>query len=85
MPRWANIKRTPLAMVRANAGLSIEKAANAINITSRTLARYETGVSDVPMRVAEKLCVLYRVPFEIVRQAIKETWLQYTTKEAIRP
>ena len=72
MPRWEDKNRTPLARVRANSGLTIEKAAVAIDITSRTLARYENG-ADMPMSVAEKLSRLYRVPFETIRQAFLET------------
>ena len=73
MPRWEDENRTPLARVRANSGLTMEKAAVAIDITSRTLARYENG-ADMPMSVAEKLSRLYRVPFETIRQAFLETW-----------
>lgn len=65
----------PLAKIRVRAGLSQERAAVAIDITGKTLARYEHGVSDVPMRVAEKMSVLYRVPFETIRKAVNDTWL----------
>ena len=74
MPRWIDTDRTPLAKVRANSGYSMEKAAVAVGITSRTLARYESGISDITMKIAEKLSVLYKVPFEKIRQAVKETW-----------
>lgn len=66
---------SPLAKLRVNAGYSQEKAAVLIDITGKTLARYEHGVSDVPMRVAEKMAVLYRVPFESIRKAVNDIWL----------
>ena len=59
--------------IRSQSGLSMEKAAILMDITSRTLARYENGVNDVPMRIAEQMSKLYKVPFEEVRQAVMET------------
>lgn len=75
MPRVLYEDNMPLAKIRVRAGFSQERAAVAIDITGRTLARYEHGVSDVPMRVAEKMSVLYRVPFETIRKAVNDTWL----------
>ena len=80
MPRWDIEKMKPLAAIRAEAGYTMEKAAVAAGMTSRTLGRYENGITDIPMRVAERLSELYRVPFEKIRQAAKETWLAYTEK-----
>lgn len=80
MPRWNEENRTPLGKVRANAGFSIEKAAVTINISSHSLLRYENGITDLPLRIAEKLCNLYKVPFETIRQAIKETPLKRERK-----
>lgn len=70
-----NDESSPLARIRVQAGYSQEKAAVLIDITGKTLARYEHGVSDVPMRIAEKMAVLYRVPFETIRKAINDIWL----------
>lgn len=75
MPRINFDDNMPLAKIRVRAGFSQERAAVAIDITGKTLARYEHGVSDVPMRVAEKMSVLYRVPFETIRKAVNDTWL----------
>ena len=75
MPRVNYEDNMPLAKIRVRAGFSQERAAVAIDITGKTLARYEHGVSDVPMRVAEKMSALYRVPFETIRKAVNETWL----------
>ena len=75
MPRINFDDNMPLAKIRVKAGFSQERAAVAIDITGKTLARYEHGVSDVPMRVAEKMSALYRVPFEAIRKAIHDTWL----------
>ena len=70
MPRWKDEDRTMLARIRAKSGLSMEKAAISMDITSRTLARYENGINDVPMGIAEKMSSLYGVPFEEIRQAV---------------
>ena len=75
MPRVNYEDNMPLAKIRIRAGFSQERAAVAIDVTGKTLARYEHGVSDVPMRIAEKMSVLYRVPFETIRKAVNETWL----------
>lgn len=75
MPRVTYDDSLPLAKIRVKAGFSQERAAVAIDITGKTLARYEHGVSDVPMRVAEKMSALYRVPFESIRKAVNDTWL----------
>lgn len=74
MSRWNDEDRMPLAKVRADAGFSMERAAVAVGVASRTLARYENAVSDIPMRVAEKLSQVYRVPFDVIRKAASDTW-----------
>lgn len=76
MSRWDYEDRTPLAKIRSNTGLNLEKAAVAIGISSKSLARYEHGIHDIPMRIAEKLAMLYRVPFDIIRQAVNDTPLR---------
>ena len=73
MPRWNDDDRTMLAKIRAQSGFSMEKAAALMVITSRTLARYENGVNDVPMGIAEQMTTIYKVPFENVRQAVIAT------------
>lgn len=73
MPRWNDDDRTMLAKIRAQSGFSMEKAAALMGITSRTLARYENGVNDVPMGIAEQMTTIYKVPFENVRQAVIAT------------
>ena len=80
MPRWDKDKMKPLAAIRFEAGYTMEKAAVAAGMTSRTLGRYENGITDIPMRMAERLAELYRVPFEKIRQAVNETWLSCTRK-----
>ena len=70
MPRWNDEDRSALALIRHNAGYTIETAAVAMTITSRTLARYENGVTDIPMSIAEKMSKIYKVPFEDIRQAV---------------
>jgi DNA-binding XRE family transcriptional regulator len=70
--RWPEENKNPLAKIRG--GLTIERAAVAMGITGRTLSRYENGMTDVPMKVADKMVHLYQVPIEVIYQAVKDTW-----------
>ncbi len=70
--RWPEENKNPLARVRGD--LSIERAAVAMNITGRTLSRYENGMTDVPMKIVDKMIHLYHVPIEVIYQALKDTW-----------
>ena len=70
--RWPEENKNPLARVRGD--LSIERAAVAMNITGRTLSRYENGMTDVPMKTVDKMIHLYHVPIEVIYQALKDTW-----------
>ena len=71
MPRWSNEDRNALGILRNNAGLSREAVATTLNMSLSTLIRYEIGESDIPMGVAESMAVLYHVPFDTIREAIK--------------
>ena len=73
MPRWTEADRTPLASLRANAYLSRNEAAVRLHVGVTTLARYENGANDVPMGVAEKMAILYQVPFDSIREAVTRT------------
>ena len=73
MPRWTNNDRSPLGNLRANAGFSREAVASALKLSLSTMVRYETGSSDIPIGIAEDMAVLYRVPFDNLREAIKCT------------
>jgi transcriptional regulator with XRE-family HTH domain len=81
MPRWTNEDRSPLARLRAKAGLSRNQASVMIDIGVNTLGRYESGFNDVPMGIAEKMATIYGVPFEDVRIAIAETSQQLAKAE----
>ena len=35
--------------------------------------RYERGVAEIPLSIAEKMAILYRVPFDEIRQAVRNT------------
>ena len=70
MPRWKQEDLSVLANLRNRSGLSREKAAVLMNISGLTLARYENGISDVPMRIADKMTRLYGVQIEEIRNAI---------------
>ena len=63
----------PLVILRRNAGYSRNKAAVLLDIGLTTLTRYENGDNDVPFGVGEKMTLLYNVPFEKVRVAIRDT------------
>ena len=69
MPRWTNADRTPLAVLRANAGLSRTKASVLLDIALNTLGRYEVGEGEVPLNIAEEMATLYKVPFDNIRNA----------------
>ncbi|MBR0168688.1 MAG: helix-turn-helix transcriptional regulator [Synergistaceae bacterium] len=73
MPRWTNENRSPLGNIRANAGYSRETAANIMKLSLSTMVRYEAGSSDIPIGIAEEMAVLYQVPFDTIREAIKTT------------
>lgn len=73
MAKTSTENLTPLAQVRINAGLSRENAAGILNVTMMTLTRYELGKTDVPIGVAEEMATLYSVPFDNIRNAIRET------------
>jgi len=72
--RWTDKDRSPLATLRAGAGYSIETAAVALEITARTLGRYENAYTDVPSRLLGKMAALYRVSRNDVLTAVDGTW-----------
>ena len=76
--RWPEESKTPLGKVRGE--LTIERAAIAMEITGRTLSRYENGMTDVPMKVVDKMVKLYKVPIEVIYQALKDTWTIMSNK-----
>lgn len=73
MARWSDANRKPLAIIRANAGFSAEKAAALLGIAMLRLYRYENGIVDLPVSLAEKMTLLYNVPFDEIRIAVKNT------------
>jgi transcriptional regulator with XRE-family HTH domain len=70
MPRWPESEKTQLALIRSKAGFSREEASVRIGVGIATLGRYESGINDVPMGIAEKMAVIYCVPFDDIRAAI---------------
>ena len=76
--RWPEETKTPLAKVRGS--LSIERAAVAMDITGRTLSRYENGDTDVPMKIADKMAKLYNVSIDVIYKALQETWEKFPSK-----
>ena len=72
MPRWPRDDKNPLGRMRTDAGYSREKAAASMNISLSTMIRYETGVTDIPIGIAEAMATIYKVPFDTLRNTIKE-------------
>ncbi len=73
MPRWDKDKLSPLGHMRATAGYSRETAAYAMHLSLSTMVRYETGITDIPIGIAEEMAILYHVTFDNLREAIKAT------------
>ena len=73
MGRWKSEDRTPLALLRFNAGYTREKAAVSLNIGGSTLANYERGTNDISFGIGEQMAKLYRVSFEDIRKAVLAT------------
>ena len=73
MGRWKDEDRTPLALLRAKRGLTRTEASVIMGIGMITLARYETGASDLPFGIGEQMAKLYNVSFEDIRQAVLAT------------
>lgn len=65
--------KTPLFLLRKNAGLSQNTAAELLGIGMTTLFRYESGENDIPFSTAEDMAIIYHVPFDVVRKAINDT------------
>ena len=72
MPRWKDEDRTPLAAIRANAGLTREDAAHKLGIVAMSLYRYESGQRAISLDLAEDMAVAYGVQFDAIRQAARE-------------
>ena len=68
-----NEDRTPLAQLRANAGYTLQEAAVLLQLAFTSLSKYERGERDMTFGVGEAMAELYRVPFEIIRQAVLAT------------
>ena len=73
MPRWMDEERKPLARLRAKAGLSQTEASVKLGTSITTLVRYESGASDLSIKLAEQMATLYGVTFDDIRAAIAET------------
>ncbi len=73
MGRWKPEDRTPLALLRFNAGYTREQAAVNMKMGLITLAKYESGMNDIPFGIGEQMAKLYGVSFEDIRQAVLAT------------
>ncbi|MDR1377458.1 MAG: helix-turn-helix domain-containing protein [Synergistaceae bacterium] len=73
MPRWTDKNRNPLGKLRSGAGLSQAEVSVKLGIGIHSVVRYESGISDLTIRLAEQMSALYGVPFEEIRKAVAET------------
>lgn len=80
MPQSNNGIDKPLVVLRKNAGLSRNKAAVLLDIGLTTLTRYENGDNDVPFGVGENMAIIYNIPFENIRFAVRDTKMLQGTK-----
>ena len=74
MPRWTNNTRTPLEILRNNAGYTREEAAVLMGIGMMSLERYEKGRGEMTFSIGEKMANLYKVSFDDIRRAAAATW-----------
>ena len=71
--KWDKAERTPLGVLRFNAGFTREALASTLGLSLSSVVRYENGASDIPIGVAEAMAVVLNVPFDTLRDAIKQT------------
>lgn len=73
MVRMKENNLTPLAELRLKSGISREDASSILNVVMMTLYRYENGMTDIPLGIAENMASLYNVSFDEIRKAAKAT------------
>ena len=82
MSRWKDEGRTLLALLRSKAGFSREDAAAVLKVVAMTLYRYEIGKNDIPLGTAEDMAVLYKISFDDLRKASRETKELYKVRHS---
>ena len=75
MARWNDEDRTPLALLRASAGLTRTEASVLMQVGMITLARYENGITDVPFGIGEQMAKLYKVSFEDIPENLSNAYV----------
>ena len=65
-------EQTALGLIRAQAGLSRDKAAVILGVAPNTLLRYEHGKNDIGLLILEKMASLYKVSFDEVCNAARQ-------------
>lgn len=58
------MKKITLKAARVNAGLSQQEAAEALDVSNKTLCRWEKGLSYPNAMQIEKICNLYKVDYD---------------------
>ena len=65
------MEQTALGLLRAQAGLSRDKAAVILGMAPNTLLRYEHGKNDIGLSVLERMASLYGVSFDEICNAAR--------------
>ena len=55
-----------LEAARVNVGLSQKEAAKALGVSNKTLSNWENGQTFPAVDKIEKMCALYRVPYDLL-------------------
>ncbi len=55
-----------LKAARVNTGYSQKEAAKKLNVSNRTLCKWENGVTYPNQPMIEKICELYQVPYDAI-------------------
>lgn len=60
-----------LKAARVNANMTQEQVAKAVHRNKQTIVNWETGITDITFGDVLKLCELYGVPVELIREPEK--------------
>ena len=58
--------KVSMAAARVNAGLSQKEAAKMLDVSNKTLCKWERGKSFPNAMQVEKICVLYNAPYDCI-------------------
>lgn len=61
------MEKITLAAARVNAGYSQKDAAKELGISNKALGNWENGKTFPNQPMIEKICALYRVPYDFIK------------------